>query len=230
MRDLSVITQKDIEFENRVLGLVQKVQPYVKHRLYTAESSGIVPRNMYKAGEITDDAIIELYKDFDKNVDDEKLGIRLFSLLQGKLNALFKKEAQHTHEVSVGKLLSQELEQFEERFETDLDSDLLMPEELDDISYHQEERTQPQFLYEDAEKNIISTLDIQDSRKDLTPGKREVLNRIYSWLPLETSDVIDLLVFGRLTYEEIAQVKQTDVDTIKQTVQTVQRNMRKNLN
>ncbi|WP_340063173.1 hypothetical protein [Ascidiimonas aurantiaca] len=230
MRDLSVITQKDIEFGNRVLGLVQKVQPYVKHRLYTAESSGIVPRNMYKAAEITDDAIIDLYKDFDKNINDKNLSIKLFSLLQAKLNTLFKKEAIRTRTVSVSELLSEELEQFEERFETDIDNDLLMPEELDDISYHQEEQAQPQFLYEDAEKNIISTLEIQDSKKDLTPGKREVLNRIYNWLPLETSDVIDLLVFGRLTYEEIAQVKQTDVETIKLTVQTVQRNMRKNLN
>jgi len=56
------------------------------------------------------------------------------------------------------------------------------------------------------------------------------LNKIYNWLPFETSNIIDLYVFGKMSYAEIATIKNVDVSEIKDIMAKVQKSFRKNLN
>ena len=231
MKDKSTTGNEQSDFGKKVLANVQQVKPYVKHRLYTAETSGIIPRNMYKSNGIIDDAIIKLHENAEvKLMDDQEIKLKLFYLVNERLDELFKKEEFHKYTLDTTQILKEELEKLEEKFEMDLDWDLLMSDELDDISYHQEDRQQPSFRYEDAEENIIQTLEIYDSRRDLTENKRIALNKVYSWLPFETSNILDLLVFGKLTYEEIASIKNIDVAEIKNIIATISLGFRKNLN
>lgn len=223
--------QKFIEFDKKVLQIVLHIRPYVKHRLYTAESTGIVPRNMYKTDGIIDEAVISLFENYrDKAFSDQEVKLELFKIISNQLDELFASESFHQSTLSTSKILSHELEKLEENFEMDLDNDLLMPDELDDISYKQKNRMHSQVLYLDAEQNIVKALDIKDERGDLSEEKRLVLNKIYNWLPLETSNILDLFVFGKLTYEEIATVKGISTDEVKTTIRTVGKNFRKNLN
>lgn len=231
MKDSSEIGKQDSDFGKEILAIVPQVYPYVKHRLYVAETSGIVPRNMYKSNEIIDNSIIKLYEDFEGEIKESlELKLKLFLLVNENLEELFKKEEFHKDTFSISQILSMELQQLEEKFEMDLDEDKLMSDELDDISYHQNDDKKPSFLYDDAEKNIIKALDIDDSRGDLSEDKRIALNKIYNWLPLETSNILDLLVFGKLTYEEIAEIKNIDTLEIKNIIRAVSKNFRKNLN
>ena len=85
-------------------------------------------------------------------------------------------------------------------------------------------------MYADAEKNIISVLDIYDSRKELNEENRVALNKIYNWLPFETSNILDLFVFGKLNYDEIAEIKDIDRVEVKNIISAVSKNFRKNLN
>ena len=48
-------------FDKKVLSVVQHLHPYVKHRIYIAESTRVLPKNMYSSTGIIDDSIIELY-------------------------------------------------------------------------------------------------------------------------------------------------------------------------
>ena len=215
----------------RVLSLVSELYPYVKHRLYTVESTGIVPRNMYKMQGVIDDALVDLFEDkegYKKN--DEELKLCMFKLVSERLDNLYKDESFHKDTISTSKLLQKELEKFEEVFEIDIDNDLLMREELTDISYHQNDNDQSMILYKDAENNIIKTLNIQDNNSNLSEEKSERLNKIYNWLPFETSNILDLFVFGKLNYDEIAYIKDVDKEIVKSTIQTISRNLRKNLN
>ena len=92
------------------------------------------------------------------------------------------------------------------------------------------DRIQPSILYADAEENIVKTLEIYDSRKELNEENRVALNKIYNWLPFETSNILDLLVFGRLNYDEIAEIKDIDRVEVKNIISAVSKNLRKNLN
>jgi DNA-directed RNA polymerase specialized sigma subunit len=147
-----------------------------------------------------------------------------------RLDEIIATEEFHKDTLSTSELLSKELEKLEEKFEIDLDNDLLMSDELDDISYKQDASKSQLILYDDAEKNIIETLELDDDRVELTDKKRLVLNKIYNWLPLETSNVLDLFVFGKLTYDEIALVKGISPDEVKETIRSISKNFRKNLN
>ncbi len=231
MKDSTEIGKQHEDFGNKVLAAVPHVQGYVKHRLYTAETSGIIPRNMYKTFGIIDEAVVELYEDYKGKIDnDHDLKLKLFELVSNNLDELYKKEEFHKDTVSISKILNSELELLKGDFEMDLDTDLLMPDELDDISYHQNDRIQPSILYADAEENIVKTLEIYDSRKELNEENRVALNKIYNWLPFETSNILDLLVFGKLNYDEIAEIKNIDRVEVKNIISEVSKNFRKNLN
>jgi len=219
------------DFGQKIISCFEQVKPYVKHRLYTAETTGIVPRNMYNSTEIIDDAVVVLYEKFEGKLNDvTEIKHTLFSLVNDRLDALFKKEAFHKDTVSISQILDNELKMLEEKFEMDANQDLLMEDEFDDISYHQSNFEKPFFLYAEAEKDIVNVLGIYDIRIDLSEEKRKALNKIYSWLPLETSNILDLFIFGKLSYTEIAQIKNVDTREIKSIIQSVSRNFRKNLN
>ena len=231
MKDSTEIGKQHEDFGKKVLAAVPHVQGYVKHRLYTAETTGIIPRNMYKTFGIIDEAVVELYEDYKGKIDNvHDLKLKLFELVSNNLDELYKKEEFHKDTVSTSKILNSELELLKGNFEMDLDTDLLMPDELDDISYHQNDRIQPSILYADAEENIVKTLEIYDSRKELNEENRVALNKIYSWLPFETSNILDLLVFGKLNYDEIAEIKNIDRVEVKNIISAVSKNLRKNLN
>jgi len=231
MNDEIKVTPQHHDFGRKILSSIAQVHPYVKHRLYTAETRGILPHNMYRSSEIIDDAIVDLYEEFEvKEISDEDIKIRLFSVTSKRLSSLFEKEEFHKSTMSTSKILEDELYLMEEHYEMAANNDLMMDDELEDISYHQNDFKKPTFLYNDAEKNIISTLDIHDPRIDISEDKREAFNKIYNWLPLKTSNILDLFVFGKLSYDEIARVKDVNPAEIKKTLQTVSKTFRKNLN
>lgn len=218
-------------YRDRAVSFIPQLKPYVKKRLYTAEVKGIIPRNMYKASDIIDDALVLLFEEeLDNNIPDDKLRIALFTKAAMALEQLFEREDFHRSTMSVSKILAQELEKMEQRFEMDLDDDLLMPEELDDISYHQDGDQRPMLLYSNAEEHLIKALEMDHDYKALSEDNRLVLNKIYNWLPLETSDILNLLVFGKLTYDEIALIKGIHRDEVKKIIQSVGKGLRKNLN
>lgn len=217
------------DFGKRILAAVPHIYPYLKHRLYIAEASGLIPRNMYKSQGLLDDAIVNLY-DSEQDLDDDmKLKLRLFSFVDQRLDELYKTESFHRNTMSTSEILKKELKTLEEKFFMDADEDTLMSDELDDISYHQQDQQKDVFLYDDAEKNIIRTLDLSNSERDLDKTERFLLNKIYTWLPRKTSNVLDLYVFGKMSVDEIAEIKEVDPEEIHQLMHAVRKSFRKNL-
>lgn len=223
--------EKQSDFGRKVISTLRQVRPYVKHRLYTAETIGIVPRNMYSTSGIIDDAVVKLYESKEGNFKNQKeLKLELFKLVSNQVDKLFKKEEFHKYTLSTSQVLEKELELMEEDFTIDIDNDLLMKEDLDDISYRQRQENQHELLYDESEKSIMKTFDLHDERDVFNEDKRKALNKVYSWLPYETSNIVDLLVFGKLKYKEIAKIKDLSTIEVKKSIQAVSNNFRKNLN
>jgi len=231
MKENSTLSKQHNEFGRKILSCIAQVHPYVKHRLYTAEIRGIIPHNMYNSTGIIDDAIVDLYDKYEGKLDDNhEIKLKIFSIVSKRLSDLFKTEAFHKDTMSTSQILDDELKLLEENMEMDVNDDLSMKEDLDDISYNQNQANMPEFLYSDAEKNIINTLEIHDTRLDISDYKRKTFNKVYNWLPLKTSNILDLFVFGKLSYNEIAQIKDVNPMEIKTTLQVVGKTFRKNLN
>ena len=102
-----------------------------------------------------------------------KIKLKLFSLTSEQLRIIFKTESQYLNSLSTSQILEEELKQMEEKYGLDIDNDMLMDDELDDISYKQDGFKKEEFLYNDAEKNIINSLEINDSRIEISNDKRK---------------------------------------------------------
>jgi len=215
------------EFSKKLLSIVPHLHPYVKHRLYIAESVGVLPQNMYCSNGIIDDAILKLYHDdLDIEIDTLSLELKLFKIADTLIDELYNTEGWHQKSISTNHFLKIELEKLEEHFTVEGDNELVMKEELDDICYKQNSENKQNFIYDDLDSAIVKVIDTESSSKS---RKQKLLGKFYSWLPLETSKVIDLFVFGRLNFEEIATIRGITSQEVKEIIIDVRKSFRRNL-
>lgn len=215
------------EFDKKVLSAVQHLHAYIKHRLYIAESTGVIPKNMYTSNDIIDESIAKYYSK-GINIDLEAMAIKLqlFKIVDNDLNELLKKEAFHKNTQSTTTILEEELDTLEEKFTLDADMDYVMDEDLEDISYQQEDKQKHLFLYDDNDSSIISAFEMEDISLQHT---KKMLGKFYTWLPMNVTDIVDLFIFGKLSFEEISKVKDIEIKRIQRVFESVQRSFRKNL-
>ncbi len=215
------------EFSKKLLSIVPHLHPYVKHRLYIAESVGILPQNMYCSNGIIDDAILKLYHDdLDVEIDTLSLELQLFKIADDLIDELYIREGWHQKSISTSYFLKEELEKLEESYTVEADNELIMKEELDDICYHQNSEEKQNFIYNDMDSEILKVIDAEPSSEH---RKQKLLGKFYSWLPIETSKIIDLFVFGRLNFEEIAKIKEITAQEVKEIIIDVRKSFRRNL-
>ena len=215
-------------FDKRVISATQHLHTYVKHRLYIAGSTGIIPKNMYTSNGIIDDAIAQFYeKGYDIDSDVSAIKLKLFKIVDANLNTLFKKEAFHKNTISTNSILEEELDDLEEKYTMDADWDFVMNEELSDISYKQEDHKHKHlFLYDDNERSILNAFEVEEESLDNT---KQILGSLYSWMPLNVSNIIDLLVFGKLTFKEIAKVRSIEVKRVEFIFEEVKRRFKEHI-
>jgi len=214
-------------FNNKVVSVTQHLRAYVNHRLYIAESTGIIPKNMYNSNDLIDEAVAKFYEG-GYNIDDEVLAIKLklFKIVDTDLDDLFKNEAFHKNTMSTHTILEEELDGLDEKYTVDEDFDFIMHEELNDISYQQDNKHKHVFVYADNNTSLLTTFEIED----LTSSKQKnVLGKLYSWIPLQVSNIIDLYVFGKLSFDEIAEVKNTEKNRIERIINLTSKSLRSNL-
>ncbi|WP_025664058.1 hypothetical protein [Aquimarina megaterium] len=215
------------EFSKKLLSIVPHLHPYVKHRLYIAESVGILPQNMYCSNGIIDDAILKLYHDdLDVEIDTLSLELQLFKIADELIDELYIREGWHQKSISTSYFLKEELERLEENYTVEGNNELIMKEELDDICYHQNSEEKQNFIYNDMDSDILKVIDSEPSPEY---RKQKLLGKFYSWLPIETSKIIDLFVFGKLNFEEIAKIKEITAQEVKEIIIDVRKSFRRNL-
>lgn len=206
-------------FNNKVVSATQHLQAYVKHRLYIAESTRIVPKNMYKSNDIIDEGIAKFYEQgYNIDADASMIKIELFKIVDADLEELFKNEAFHQNTMSTNAILEDELNGLEEKFTVDEDFDFIMNEELIDISYHQDQEKKHVFVYDDNNTSIENALSISSTASQ---RNKYLLGKFYTWLPRRVSDVVDLFIFGKLTFEDIASIKNIEVRRVERILDLV---------
>ncbi|WP_370476640.1 hypothetical protein [Tamlana flava] len=202
-----------VAFNKKVVSITQHLQAYVKHRLYIAESTGIIPKNMYSSNDFIDEAIAKYYENgFNVDNDTGVIKLKLFKIVDAELDELFRKEAFHKDTMSTHTILTDELDALDEKFTVDEDFDFIMNDELNDISYKQENKQKHLFLYDDNNTSVVDAFEIKDLS---STHNRKLLGKIYTWLPLGVSNIVDLSVFGKLTIDEIAKIKNIEAKRVE---------------
>jgi len=194
-----------LAFDKKVLSASQQLHPYVKHRLYIAESTGVLPKNMFSSNGIIDDSIATFYENgYDIDCDTNRIKLKLFKIVDADLDALFKREAFHKNTISTNAILEEELDGLDERFTIDDDWEFIKGEELPD-------EQNDVFLY-DNNSSILNAFDIEHISEN---NSQKALGNLYTWLPLNISNIVDLHVFGKLNFEEIAKVKNMEPSRVE---------------
>ena len=215
------------EFDKKVLSAIKHLRAYTKHRLYIAESTGVLPRNMYSSSDIIDESIAKFYsKGINIDLEEMAIKLKLFKIVDNDLNELFKKEAFHKDTQSTSTILKEELDSLEEKYTLDADLDYVMNEDLEDISYQQDNKHKHLFLYDDKNASIINALEMEDIPSQHT---KKLLGKFYTWLPMNVTDIVDLFVFGKLSFEDISKIKDIEIKRIERIFEGVRKSFRKNL-
>ena len=214
-------------FDKKVLSVVPYLHPYVKHRLYIAESKHILPKNLYSSNGIIDESIIILYeKGYNIDADVESIKLKLFETVDDFLETLFVKEAYHNKTVSTNTILEEELRRLEESFTIDADLDTMMLEDLDDISYHQNDDNYEVFVFDDYNSKIVNALELDTQSNQ---NNRKMVDKFYSWLPIRVANIVDLYTFGELNFKEIAKIKHIEVARVERILKEVKKRFRTHL-
>ncbi len=215
------------EFDKKVLSAIKHLRAYTKHRLYIAESTGVLPKNMYSSSDIIDESIAKFYsKGINIDLEEMAIKLKLFKIVDNDLNELFKKEAFHKDTQSTSTILEEELDSLEEKYTLDADLDYVMNEDLEDISYQQDNKHKHLFLYDDKNASVINALEMEDISSQHT---KKLLGKFYTWLPMNVTDIVDLFVFGKLSFEDISKIKDIEIKRIERVFEGVRKSFRKNL-
>lgn len=216
--------------DKKTLATVQLLHPYVKQRIRVAENLGIFPRNMYKSNEIIDDVVLQVYEEgLHEKLDLDDLRIVMFKLTFEKLNQMMESEEWHKNSISTKLILEEELRQLEENFTMDADNDLVMNEDLDDISYHLNDKEMPSLPYDDQEEGVKILFGLDTDEQDLFREHRKYIRKLYYKLPLNTSNIVDLYILGKLSFSEIANVLKTEMAEVKEIMSFVKETFRKQI-
>jgi hypothetical protein len=106
------------------------------------------------------------------------------------------------------------------------DWDIVFNKDLNDISYKQDQKHKHLFLFADHNNSVLNALDIEN----VAPKKsRKLLGSLYSWLPLNVSNIIDLMVFGQLSFEEISFVQSIEVKRVEYIYEEVKKQFKDHL-
>ncbi len=152
--------------EKKTLTVVHLLHPYTKQRIRVGEILGFFPKNMYKSNEIIDEVVLETYETgIHKTKDTDELRLAMFAMLNERIIALFKSEEWHKDSISTRYILEEELKQLEENFTVDADNDFIMNEDLDDISYHQNDSESKKLPYDDSEEGVKTFLGLDQIDK-----------------------------------------------------------------
>jgi hypothetical protein len=228
MSTLKELSSKSAQtaFDKKVLSAVQHLHPYVKHRIYIAESKGIIPKNMYSSHGMIDESIIELYS-HGFNIEAEAMAVKLelFKHVDNYMNTLFKKEAYHKNTISTDTILKEELSKLSEDYTVDADFDFILNTELNDISYHQNQNS-PLHLYADKEISLLKAFEVKDLSASKSP---KAVEQLYNWLPFNVSNIVDLYIFGKLDFESIAKIKNVETTRVQSIFDKVKKEFRRNL-
>ncbi|WP_179019855.1 hypothetical protein [Winogradskyella forsetii] len=228
MSVLEELTSKSARtaFDKKVLSALPHLHPYVKHRIYIAETTGILPKNMFSSNGIIDESIIILY-DKGFNVDAEPMAVKLelFRIVDSYMNVLFKNEAYHKDTISTDDILKKELSKLNEDYTVDADFDFILNTELNDISYHQDQM-EPLQLYAKKESSILKAFEVKDLSSKQSP---KVFGQLYNWLPFNVSNIVDLYIIGKLDFESIANIKKIEQKRVEAIFEKVKRTFRRHI-
>jgi len=208
-------------FLNEIKEFSKDLEKFTKAKLKNAEHHHLLPKGFYTTEDILMEVYLDVFENFDKDLDAKKLKTRLFQKTIQKFNEILEKENRMRKRIPVDLIVKEELALLKEDFTVDADGDLVLVEELPDISYHQKDFKPKHYIIDpDAEKEIVQSLELDDSiLKDSV--RRKKMANTYFLIPPSSKTIFELYVFGKQNEEDIAEILKIEKDQVKTVITRV---------
>jgi len=200
-------------FNELLLKTLPQIKRYITKRLATALSKGNLPHGKYRPDDFVDQLYITAYNHFDEVKDENDFYPWLFKIADQILEAtIVDEEFDEVFFENIDDFTKPELDAMEEKFTTDGDGDLIMLDELDDISYRNKQHVLNHVFVEDDNNEMIAKLDKEWGEENI----RRHANMVLHHLPLPMRVVFEMATQHDLTAEEIAMIRNQSLEEVQE--------------
>lgn len=205
--------KKQAAFNTLLLTSLYQVKRYIAKRLTTALSKGNLPKGKYKADDFIDQLFIEAYDHFGEVTKGKELHPWLFMKADELLEeAMVEEEFNDSFLKNIDDYSKPEWDEMEENFSTDGGGDLVMIEDLDDMSYPKNDYILNHVFVEDNKQEMMDKID-----RDLTQDEiNKHIELVLYKLPSPMSVVFELVTEYHFTLTEIALIRYTPFEEVQQ--------------
>jgi DNA-directed RNA polymerase specialized sigma24 family protein len=216
------------KFYNELLEILQNLRKVVHLKIKQLEKKGIIEKNMYSAQEIVDDVFMKIYEELEEEevLDEKKLKVRLFVIAKELLDNIRAENGKE--KISTEALLKEEFKELNEKYSVDANGNVVLIEELDDISYHLDDyKDKILLLNQDNFDELVESFDLVKKGEELPQEQVKVISGYYSNLPEISLSLVSHFSFGKLTVEEIAEIHGISVKSVNDIINQVKSKLKK---
>ena len=215
-----------VVFNKLLLDIVPDIRKYIIKRIKTAIQKNHSLKNKYLPNDFIDQLFIETYEHIENFSNEDEFYVWLYKKTNELLDdAITEEEFDDLFFKNIDDYSKQEWDQMEESFTAESDGDLIMNEELDDISYYKNPYTVNDVFIENSESELIKKIDKSLREEQVDKHIQIALHN----LPFQTRNVFQLFTKHHLTIAEIAEVRNISITDAKQLLNGARKSLKASL-
>ncbi|MCI2227608.1 sigma-70 family RNA polymerase sigma factor [Polaribacter sp. MSW13] len=204
--------ENQTSFNDLVLKILPEIRKYVNQRLKTAIKKGCFSKKKYKADDFIDQLFITIYDNIEEVKNENDFYLWLFKKTNELLDDIIvEEEFDDLFFKNIDDYSKPEWDAMQEKYSTDGGGDLLLIEELDDLSYNHNDYSLNHVFVEDNERDLLEKLDKEISEEKI----KEHIDLVLHNLPSNMRIVFYLYTNQKLKIEEIAEVQQKTIAEVE---------------
>jgi RNA polymerase sigma factor (sigma-70 family) len=199
-------------FNQLLLEIIPEIRKYIVKKVRSAIHKKHFSKNKYDANDFIDQLFIEVYDHIDEFSNEDEFYVWLYKKTNELLDeAITEEEFDDLFFQNIDDYSKKEWDQMQEKFTAEADGDLIMKEELDDISYHKDTFALKDVFIENTENRLVKKIDETLHQEEVDKHIQLVLHN----LSAATQNVFELFTKQHLTLTEIAEVRNTSVEKVE---------------
>jgi RNA polymerase sigma factor (sigma-70 family) len=213
-------------FNEKLLGLLPDVKRYITRGLRLALAKGVISHNKYRPDDFFDQLFLDVYDRLDEVPDKNAFHAWLFGRAETQLEEMEVKEIFDTFLFdNLDDYSRAERAEMDESFSTDGDGDLVMMDELDDISYKGRQTLLRNIFLDDGHEDLMALMESTGGQKQV---ERHLDNVLFELSP-NLRSVFELACEQGFGPVEIARIKHMEPQQVNSLLEKARRQLRETL-
>jgi RNA polymerase sigma factor (sigma-70 family) len=217
----------DLRFRKLMNKMLPALRNYIARRLNLAHSTGLIDKYGIVPEEVIDVVYLTLFDRFgQEHKNTSGIETWVYRVVDEVFNKqLMEKSFENDHLIYLKHMEDLELSGLEEKYTADAEGELIMDEELDDVSYQQRMYNAADFL---KDTNTLESVESTLSEYDKIKLHDEIQRQLIS-VAEEDRTIFDLFWIVGLSMKQIANIRNITISEVEKTLKRVGAHIRKKL-